>query len=309
MCFAERKEAIGVEELPIRFERGLSYASPEGARWFLDHDARTAQVNMAFPHFHPHCELLLLLAPRAAHLVEGRRYELEAGDLVLLAPNVLHQSVYPPGESCDRIVAGFSPPADGFSEAYAALLGLFSSPVPVFRFGREARKNLFDPLNRAAQAARTAPEPVRGLLVESSLTEFLCALWRLRGENRYAPAASDGARSRMYEVTGYIHAHYAEELTAAAIARAFYLSPSYLARRFREETGRTLTEYLQLTRVRNAQALLLSTGESVARIAERTGFGSFSQFNRVFRRVCGKSPRDYRREAAPRQERKRGGNE
>lgn len=295
-------------ELSLQFERGLSYASPEGMRWFLDHDARTAQVNMVFPHFHPFCELFLLLSPQAAHLVEGRRYELAAGDLVLLAPNVLHQSIYPPGTACDRILAGFSPPADGFSEAYAALLGLFSGPVPVFRFSKETRRTVFAPLNRAAQAMKTAPGPVRGLLVESSLTEFLCTLWRLRGENRYAPAEPDGARDRMYEVTSYIHAHYAEELSASAIARAFYLSPSYLARRFREETGRTLTEYLQLTRVRNAQALLLSTDESVARIAERTGFGSFSQFNRVFRRVCGKSPRDYRKESVPQREGKSAGN-
>ncbi len=59
-------------------------------------------------------------------------------------------------------------------------------------------------------------------------------------------------------------------------------------------TGFTVVQYIQQTRVKNAQYLLLNTSLKITDIAEKIGFSSFSQFNRVFHRFCSMSPSDYK---------------
>ena len=61
-----------------------------------------------------------------------------------------------------------------------------------------------------------------------------------------------------------------------------------------EVTGYTVVQYIQLTRIKNAQYLLLNSSNKITQISEQTGFSSFTQFNRVFRKFCGMSPSDYK---------------
>ena len=74
----------------------------------------------------------------------------------------------------------------------------------------------------------------------------------------------------------------------------FYISPSYLSREFKRVTHFNLTNYIQMTRIKNAQYRLSATDNKITDIASDCGFTSFSQFNRIFNKVTGKSPREYR---------------
>lgn len=282
---------------PLLYERGRSVAArvPAGgddAFYSLDYDSRSPSANMAFPHFHSYYELMIPLSAGVSHFVEGTRYDLEPYDVVLLAPSVLHQSVYPPGPPSDRLVAGFRPPASGpFAEELRRALSVFDGPCPILRLSPENSRRLFAPLNGLCSAGE---EPLPGLAVHAGFLRFLLELYRLRGENLYVAASHPGTQGKIYAVCHYLHTHYREELSLPTLAALFYMSPYYLSRRFREVTGYTVTRYLQLTRVRNAQVLLLHSGRSVTAVAEEAGFSSFSQFNRVFRSVCGMSPSAYR---------------
>lgn len=286
---------------PLLYERGRSVAArvPAGgddAFYSLDYDSRSPSANMAFPHFHSYYELMIPLSAGVSHFVEGTRYDLEPYDVVLLAPSVLHQSVYPPGPPSDRLVAGFRPPAGGpFAEGLRAALSAFGAPCPILRLSPEHRRRLFAPLN-ALFSLPEADGPVRELAIHAGFLQFLLEMHRLRGENLYVAAAHPGVEGKIYAVCHYLHTHYREELSLPSLAAAFFMSPYYLSRRFREVTGYTVTRYLQLTRVRNAQVLLLHSDRSITAVAEEAGFTSFSQFNRVFRSVCGASPSAYRRE-------------
>ena len=64
---------------------------------------------------------------------------------------------------------------------------------------------------------------------------------------------------RIAEVVKYINAHYREKLRCLALAERFEMSPSYLSRTFKKVTGFTVVGYQNLTRVREAQALLAKT--------------------------------------------------
>ncbi len=291
---------------PLLYEKGFSIiindeslSFDSSTCYYFDYDQRNHSANMDFPHFHSFYEILILLSPRAYHFVNGTRYDLAANDIVLLAPSVLHQSEYPPGAPSDRIIIDFLPPKrmPSFPRGYQELLSIFSGPCPVFRFHWEEQNLLFSCMNAIVQISqKTENQAIRNLMIHNKFIEFLCILYSLKEKSHYTPSTEGGIREKIYSVTSYIHQHYSEDISLTSLADAFYISPYYLSHQFKKVTGYTVIQYIQLTRIKNAQYLLLNSDEKITKIAENTGFASFSQFNRVFRKLCHRSPSDYKAE-------------
>ncbi|MFQ9762272.1 MAG: helix-turn-helix domain-containing protein [Gemmiger formicilis] len=91
-----------------------------------------------------------------------------------------------------------------------------------------------------------------------------------------------------------MHRHYASELSLEYLAEKFFISPYYLSHQFRRVTGFSLINYIQITRVRNAQQLLLYTDMKIAEYHDELRLYEFSQFNRVFNKFCHTSPSQFR---------------
>lgn len=98
-------------------------------------------------------------------------------------------------------------------------------------------------------------------------------------------------------VQAYLRAHYAEDLTLAEIARSTYFTPSYLAGIYKRETGQTIFETLAQIRVDHAAGLLGDHRMPIALVSATVGYKSVDHFSRVFRRVQGVSPMQYRRQS------------
>jgi AraC family transcriptional regulator len=96
----------------------------------------------------------------------------------------------------------------------------------------------------------------------------------------------------------YVHAHFAENLTLAQVARAAGLHPVYLGQIFRQEFGETLGEYLNRIRVRTAAGMLANSDLPLSAVAVDLGFYDQSHFTRVFRHFTGATPGMFRGEYA-----------
>lgn len=92
----------------------------------------------------------------------------------------------------------------------------------------------------------------------------------------------------------FIDANYAEDLSLAAVARAARMSTFYFCKQFKKATGLSFTEYLGRVRVEKAKEQLLKPHARVSEIAYEVGFQSLTHFNRVFKKLSGKSPTIYR---------------
>jgi DNA-binding response OmpR family regulator len=92
----------------------------------------------------------------------------------------------------------------------------------------------------------------------------------------------------------YLHEHYAEEISRENIARHVGVSEDYLTRCFHQETGVTLTVYLNRYRVKQAKELLASGRTKITEVALAVGFSNSKYFDRVFRQEIGMSPKEYR---------------
>jgi signal transduction histidine kinase/DNA-binding LacI/PurR family transcriptional regulator/AraC-like DNA-binding protein/response regulator of citrate/malate metabolism len=113
----------------------------------------------------------------------------------------------------------------------------------------------------------------------------------LSHSKRLGTQASRGVRQAM----AYIHEHYPEPLTRAALAEHVALTERYLTYCFRQELGITPMAYLSRYRVKRARFLLEQGDLNITEVAMAVGFSESSYFNRVFRQEVGVSPGAYRR--------------
>ena len=99
---------------------------------------------------------------------------------------------------------------------------------------------------------------------------------------------------RITEATRFAQLYAGESLTMRHAAQHVNLSPAYFCKLFRKATGVTFTDYVARIRIEKAKNLLADPWLRVTDVAERAGFQSISQFNRVFRRHAETSPTAYR---------------
>lgn len=109
------------------------------------------------------------------------------------------------------------------------------------------------------------------------------------------PASRD---RRILESLAYIHQNIDSELSVSAIASAACLSTDHFIRLFRHSTGHTPLGYIHKKKIERAQLLLLTTEMAVKEVAFELSIDNISYFNRLFKRLTGKTPGRYRAEAA-----------
>ena len=92
----------------------------------------------------------------------------------------------------------------------------------------------------------------------------------------------------------YIREHQAEKLSLGQVAKAVNMSAFYFCKMFKKVTGINFTDYLSRVRIEKAKNLLLNPNLRVSEIAFEVGFQSLTHFNRVFKKLLGQSPTEYR---------------
>ncbi len=92
----------------------------------------------------------------------------------------------------------------------------------------------------------------------------------------------------------YIAQHQSEELSLGQVAKAVNASTFYFCKLFKKYTGLHFTDYVSRVRIEKSKNLLLNPNLRVSEIAYEAGFQSLTHFNRVFKRILGLSPTEYR---------------
>jgi AraC-like DNA-binding protein len=98
----------------------------------------------------------------------------------------------------------------------------------------------------------------------------------------------------IWKARRFIEEHSGEELSLNKVAKAVNISPNYLSEKFKQVTGVNFVEYVARTRFDKACRLLRDLDLRISEIAFAVGFQSLSQFNRVFKKLSGKSPTEFR---------------
>lgn len=97
-----------------------------------------------------------------------------------------------------------------------------------------------------------------------------------------------------------IEARHAEDLSLNEVAHTVNASTFHFCKTFKRTTGMTFTEYLSFVRVAKSKKLLANPQSRISEVAFEVGFASLTHFNRMFRRITGQSPTDFRKQVMKR---------
>lgn len=105
---------------------------------------------------------------------------------------------------------------------------------------------------------------------------------------------SQRTKERIEKVKVYIDENIREKIRMEDLAKLVYINEQYLMRIFKQQTGRTILEYITERRIAIASGLLKNTNYSINYIANEVGCENYSYFTRQFKRFTGYTPREYR---------------
>ncbi|MDQ6422275.1 AraC family transcriptional regulator [Paenibacillus sp. LHD-117] len=277
------------------FQSGLTYGSM--SELYLEYIKRSEPFTMKNDHFHSHYEVYYLMSGSRIYFIKDRSYSVEQGDLVFIDKEVLHRTMQSGDASHERVVIHFTDEwLRSLGPEHAELLATpFAKEIHVLRLSRQeslaidaaVRGMLNEAQHREPGFALAVPHAVSGMLLSSA-----------RYIARHQPEPFRHAsplHAKISEIVRYINGHYNEPLRLSDLSERFFISPHYLSRMFKEVTGFPFTDYVVLTRVKEAQRLLRETELTVSVIAERVGFDNFSHFGKTFKKVSSVSPREYRK--------------
>lgn len=93
----------------------------------------------------------------------------------------------------------------------------------------------------------------------------------------------------------YIKLNFKREISLANIAIELYIHPTYLAKKFKQETGKTVSEYINEIRIKEAQFIIMVTEFKIEDIAYHVGYNDKKYFSKTFKKFVGISPSEYRK--------------
>lgn len=251
------------------------------------------------PHWHDEAELTLISKGSCTYQIQLDTYEVAEGDLLFVAPAVLH-----------AITASSR---DGMcSETYVfhmSFLGANSADICAVKYltpvtnqtltlpclikkSHPAYRDILDIFRKISRAYDDMPAGYE-LLLRSLLLQVIVALLPYSNERAVHSPLETEHTFKLKLVLEYIGEHYAEELTIPQLARICYFSEYHFMRFFKKYTGTSCLEYIKNLRLEKAAEHFAQGDQSVLDTALSVGFSNLSYFYREFKKKYGMTPRKF----------------
>ncbi|TAE33490.1 MAG: AraC family transcriptional regulator [Cytophagales bacterium] len=249
-------------------------------------------------HYHPEYELTYIVRSSGKRFVGDHISSFDAGDLVLVGPNLPHfwrnDDDQPADSPAEAVVVQF--PAT-FAET---VLNALPEASAIGQLLRRAQYGLrFLP----TQETDLGPRLIQLATLDGMprLLAFLTLLHELTlvsdttllASDGYQLSVSEAETERMKRVLDYMLKHFRTEIRIEQIASVAGMAPAAFCRYFRKRTGKSFVEYLNEVRISHARKLLTQNDMSVGQVGLECGFNNISHFHRQFRLLSGTTPLKY----------------
>lgn len=217
---------------------------------------------------------------------EGARRSLQAGDCVFLDCRKPYR--HHTGEDLWQLrwAHFYGPNMGGIYKKYEERGG-----QPSFRTDRPQR---YRDLLQELYALAGSGDYVRDMQICARLFDLLTLLM----EESWHPGRGRvrrGKQQSVQEIKDYLDTHYTEKITLDDLAERFYINKFYLTRVFKEQFGLSVTSYLVQLRITQAKRLLRFSDASMEAVAQECGLHDANYFSRLFKKIEGITPGEYRR--------------
>lgn len=244
-------------------------------------------------HMHDVYELLYIESGERTFFHGNRTFQIGEGSFLCIRPGVIHRALNRPHETCSLLCVYFNRNSPFSRDMLVLLDSCGTGDEPVVTVPATDRPSFVASFHRVARELadrRTGYRSLSWAYLYQAIARLVRELVPGAGGTPVVPM-----NPNVTLVIEYLARHYREDIGLASVAFRFRLSESYLSRLFRASTRFTFGEYLTSLRLREACRLLSATDDTVGSIASRSGFGSLTQFGRVFRKSTGETPLNWRK--------------
>ena len=248
-------------------------------------------------HHHDFSKIVILIDGDLTYYIEGKAYILKPWDILFVNKNEIHKPVVNPNKYYERIVIWLNP---DFMAKYAQgnnnLLKCFEVAIKnnynLLRLNMksiEIIKNLIQDIQNCNNSNEFGSE----ILKESLFVQLMVLMNRLFLNSDKNRDIEDIQYDKTIEgVLNYINSNLENDLSIDTIASEFFISKYYLMRKFKNQIGSSIHNYVVQKRLILARSLI-SDGLSMSSLCSRCGFNDYSSFVRAFKKVYGVSPSNY----------------
>lgn len=251
-------------------------------------------------HCHPEIEITYVKEGSMHYRINNRSFHLKEGDIIFCNSNALHSGEMENQEDCSYIPITFDP---------KLIYGFFQSTIctryvdPVIQnlavcalhidYSEKWHETFRDRMLEVISLDKKKPD-----FYELDISIRMQLLWRLLVE--YLPHQPVSTTSdfteyeRIRRILSYIEQNYMNQITLDDISEHIHLCESECTRLFKRHMNTTLFSFLQEYRIERSLEYL-NTKESISSIAEKTGFSDSNYYSKVFSKIKGCSPREYRK--------------
>ena len=230
-------------------------------------------------------QLLYIVSGKGHFYFHGEDRVVYAGRMVLIQPRQEQRYEYFGEDKTEVYWVHFT------GSDVKNILRSYNIPMddPIFYSGASSTYSyLFKEMIHELQNCKTGYED----LLTMYLRQIFLLVQRTRQEER--PTVSTYIQEEMEFARRYFNEHYNEPISIQEYAESRNMSVCYFQRNFKQIVKHTPMQYLLTIRVNNAASLLETTDYSMAEIAAIVGYEDPLYFSRLFRKIKGVSPRDYR---------------
>lgn len=252
--------------------------------------------------YHAHkdfTELTIILSGKGRYYVEGITYDVEAGDIIVCNPGVRHKNI---------VVNQEEPTVEFFTGFYGYHFKNMPPETIQLKDGGHLLRPLADTKREVMKqcyemlAENEAGQVGKYFMLKARLMQVLLLVMReIAGP---APNCQKGCNFESYNksyavkrIVNYLNENYGQKISLDQIAHNMYLSPVYISKIFKEETGESPINFLIKIRLEKAKDILEhSAGGSIKNIANEVGYDDVYHFSKLFKKYYGISPQNYRKQ-------------
>ena len=258
---------------------------------------------MVSAHYHDYIEILYCTDGMFEAYLNGIKYTFKKGEMIVINSNEIH-SVYSCGtEKNSYIVVKVLPELLYGNEQSIAEAKYFL----LFMSGHSTQQKIFSGHNldktdlpsAFAEILHEFTERKYGFELSVKLNIFKIFLYIVReyekNGNALSSSIDENIAQHLCNVLDYMENNYSNPVNMKQAADMCFMSYNYFSKVFNRFIGKSFNEYLIDIRLRHAKKLLVSTNETITKIASDTGFGTTSYFIEVFKKHTGSTPVHFRK--------------
>ena len=239
-------------------------------------------------HYHDFHKIIVFISGKVTYHIEGKAYHLKPRDILLVSQGAIHKPEIDPSVPYERYIFWIRDDLSCqelntcFQKANDRSFNLVRADSAL----QERLKDLLPEIEQTLQNKHFGDTVLRNAL----FTQFMIYINRIFLRTSSSPDKKTySSGTQVEQLLKYINRNLSENLSIDQLANRFFFSKYHMMRKFKNETGYTIHNYITSKRLLMARSLI-SQGMPVMKAAQASGFHDYTTFVRAYKKQFGKAP-------------------